>query len=191
MLASYAIRIPPRESYTLQPRTLALTTVARTLQQNAVNAHARAASPDASDAYTTFLQQLQRQFQAASASGRSGDDVCEVVALMVAGLVWADETRSIQTDVCVQILEKWVQDTPDGLWDLPPWLTAMLAAHSTAIRTVYVRILCERGFLEPHARDFGVRAATLMLQSEEVESEVESALARVDPLVLQQHFDCI
>ncbi|TYZ61475.1 hypothetical protein PybrP1_004683 [[Pythium] brassicae (nom. inval.)] len=188
---SYSIAIAPSQSYALRPRTLELKTVARALQQNAVNAQAKAAAQDAPDAYAAFLSELTRQFRE-SASVSGGGDVREAVALMVAALEWPDdETQRIQNDVRTQILEAWVVDAPHGLWELPPWLSAMLAAHSPAIRSSYVAALCARGFLEPHAHEFGVRVATLMMQSSETETQLCAALRAVDPLVLQRHFDCI
>lgn len=187
MLSAYSTLIPPVQSYSLQPRTLELQTVAKALQQNAITAKARAVSPDTPDAYAAFMRELKKQFcESASVSG--GADVREVVVMMVATLEWAEATRAIRDDVRVQILEERVSEAPELLWEMHPWLSAMLAAQSRAIRACYVRELCQHGFLEPRGREFAARVATMMLQSGEVEAAMSAALGGVDPLVLQRHF---
>lgn len=179
--------IAPLQSYTLRPKTLEFVTLAKTLQQNAVCANARATAVSETESYPKWFDELKTQVHDASATSTS--DVLELVAVLVAVVPWPDDaTQTVRSDIFALVLEPVVADAPQQLWRLDPWLCAMLAAQSAAIRTQYLAHLGAHGYIEPFARDFAARVATLVLQSDALASGITTALKRIDPLVLERHF---
>lgn len=185
---SRAISIAPLQSYTFLPRTLQLKTIAKSLQQNAMSANTLSSSQQRlQETYPTFLSDLKKLFRDSSTS--ASVDVKETVMLMVTSLEWGEDMQTVRDDIKVQILEEWASEQPQQLWRFHPWLSALLAAQSPVIRSLYIAQLFQHdGFLEPFANEFSIRVSTLLLQNSDVEAETTAALRNLDPFVFKKHF---
>lgn len=203
-MLSRAISIPPLQSYTFLPRTLQLKSIAKTIQQNVISARTLSSSSAKrlQDTYASFLAELKKLFRGrlssnSCASSSIDSDVQEAVALMVCALEWPEEMRIVRDDLQKQILQEWIAEQPHRLWRFHPWLAAMLAAGSNPICALYIKRLFEHGFLVPQESgnlqlsDFAMRVTTLVLQSGDIEREVQVALQETDPFVLEKHFGVV